>query len=43
MLDILSGIVVRNINKELKKASSQGLAFFLRLLGFGTDKKQFKS
>lgn len=28
MLDILSGIVVRNINKLLKRASPQGLAFF---------------
>ena len=28
MLDILSGIVVLNIDKLLKRASPQGLAFF---------------
>jgi hypothetical protein len=42
MLDILLVIVVLNINKVLKKASPQGLAFFLSCLGIGTDKKQFK-
>ena len=40
--DISLDMVVLNINKVNQKASPQGLAFFC-LLGFETDKKQFKS